>query len=154
MRVRADLRLLRHTRWQGHVVRFVAGGLVTVATGLIAKTMGPVIGGLFLAFPAIFPIGLVTTERLQNREAGPAARGARARRAGICEAIGAAAGCLGLLAFALVLWRGLDAAGHRWPVRLAFAAASVAWAVLAFGGWSVRRPLTHLVSRVLPRASA
>jgi hypothetical protein len=31
------------------------GGLVTVITGIVAKNWGPVIGGLFLAFPAIFP---------------------------------------------------------------------------------------------------
>jgi len=148
MRVHPDLELLRHTQWHGHVVRFVAGGLVTVATGLIAKAAGPVIGGLFLAFPAIFPIGLATTERLQNREAGPGARGDRARRAAICEAVGAAAGCVGLAAFAALVWHGLD----RWPAPLAFTAATVAWAAFAFAGWAVRRLLVTLLAHDRARA--
>jgi len=143
MKVKADLGLLRHTHWQGHLLRFVAGGLVTVATGLIAKAFGPVAGGLFLALPAIFPVGLATTERLQNREAGPAARGHRARRAGICEAVGAAAGCVGLVAFALVAWVGLD----RWPVPLTLALATLGWAIFAFASWALRRSLGNATWR-------
>jgi len=149
MKVRPDAEPLRHTHWQGHLLRFVAGGVVTVVTGLIAKAFGPVVGGLFLALPAIFPVGLATTERLQNDEAGPGARGDRARRAGICEAVGAAAGCVGLAAFAIVAWRGLG----RWPVPLVFAAATAAWALFAFAAWAVRRALVNLV-RVQTRAQA
>lgn len=150
MRVRADAGMLRHTDWQGHLLRFVAGGLVTVATGLVAKAFGPVVGGLFLALPAIFPVGLATTERLQNREAGPGARGARARRAGICEAVGAAAGCAGLVAFAVVAWRGLE----RWPVPIAFALATVAWGGFAFSAWALRRSLVTLMWQRHARARA
>jgi hypothetical protein len=35
-------------------LRFVLGGLATIVAGLIAEHWGPVVGGLFLAFPAIF----------------------------------------------------------------------------------------------------
>ena len=144
MRVRPDLAPLRQTQWHGHVLRFAAGGLATVATGLVAKALGPVVGGLFLAFPAIFPIGLATAERLQDRQAGPGARGDRARRAGICQAVGAAAGCVGLAAFAMVAWSTLG----RWPVPVAFAAATLAWVACAFGAWAARRLLVDIPGRV------
>jgi hypothetical protein len=35
-------------------LRFVLGGLATIVAGLIAEHWGPLVGGLFLAFPAIF----------------------------------------------------------------------------------------------------
>ena len=34
---------------------FFFGGLITAVAGVIAQRFGPIIGGLFLAFPAIFP---------------------------------------------------------------------------------------------------
>jgi hypothetical protein len=46
---------LGQTRWYEYLVRFLLGGAMTVVAGLIAARFGPVIGGLFLAFPAIFP---------------------------------------------------------------------------------------------------
>jgi hypothetical protein len=140
MRVRVDPAPLRQTHWQGHLLRFVLGGLVTVATGLVAKGFGPKVGGLFLAFPAIFPVGLAMIERLQNREAGRGARGDRARRAAIAEAVGAAAGSVGMAAFASALWFGLDG----WPLAASFAIALLAWAVMALASWAIRRPLMNV----------
>jgi uncharacterized protein DUF3147 len=55
MRIEADFSSLKQSNFREHVVRFVLGGAVTVAAGLIALRWGPVIGGLFMAFPAIFP---------------------------------------------------------------------------------------------------
>ena len=46
---------LREAKWHEYAIRFFFGGLITVATGLIANKFGPAVGGLFLAFPAIFP---------------------------------------------------------------------------------------------------
>jgi hypothetical protein len=68
------------------------GGAVTVGTGLIAEKWGPAIGGLFLALPAILSIGIALIVRLQNRKAGPGARGDRARRAAVLETTGTSAG--------------------------------------------------------------
>jgi hypothetical protein len=34
-------------------LRFVLGGLATIVARLIAEHWGPVVGGLFLAFPAM-----------------------------------------------------------------------------------------------------
>ena len=147
MRVRLDLAPLRHTRWTGHLLRFLAGGLVTVATGLVAEGLGPVPGGLFLALPAIFPIGLTMIERLENRQVAGGARGDRARRAAIAEAVGAAAGSIGLVAFAVALSLGLP----RWPPAVSFAAATLAWTATALGSWAIRRPLAELVRAHLRR---
>src|SRR5262249_16917747 len=43
---------LRNARWWQFAVRFVLGGAVTACTGLVAQHWGPIIGGLFLSFPA------------------------------------------------------------------------------------------------------
>jgi hypothetical protein len=54
---------LGQTRWYEYLVRFVLGGAMTVVAGLIAARFGPVIGGLFLAFPAIFPASATLIEK-------------------------------------------------------------------------------------------
>ena len=54
---------LRQTGWYGYFVRFVLGGAMTVVAGLIATRFGPVIGCLFLAFPAIFPASATLIEK-------------------------------------------------------------------------------------------
>src|SRR5579884_81328 len=64
---------LRQTRWHEYAVRFAAGGFITAATGIIAKKFGPTIGGLFLAFPAIFPASATLIEKhelLKKRKHG------------------------------------------------------------------------------------
>jgi len=48
---------LRETSFTEYAVRFLFGGACTVGAGLVAKRFGPAAGGLFLAFPAIFPAG-------------------------------------------------------------------------------------------------
>jgi hypothetical protein len=55
--LKVDLSSLRETKPHEYAMRFVFGGVCTVLAGLIAKRFGPTIGGLFLAFPAIFPAG-------------------------------------------------------------------------------------------------
>lgn len=71
MVVRLHLSALRQSRWYEIVLRILFGGIATVLTGLIAKASGPVVAGLFLAFPAIFPstatlIEKHTKERLRR----------------------------------------------------------------------------------------
>ena len=55
MKVHADFSALRRTKWYEYAIRFLFGGIITAITGMIAKKFGPQVGGLFLAFPAIFP---------------------------------------------------------------------------------------------------
>jgi len=46
--------------------RFVFGGMVTALAGLVADHYGPILGGLFLAFPGIFPAGVSLVEKHKN----------------------------------------------------------------------------------------
>jgi hypothetical protein len=131
VRIRFDPRPLKESHFSGHALRFAMGGAVTVATGLVAKGWGPVVGGLFLALPAILPSGIALLARLHNRQAGPGARGDRARRAAVLEATGASAGALGLVAFALVGW----ASFGRWPAWLTLTVATAAWCAVAWLAW-------------------
>jgi hypothetical protein len=68
MRIEFDFSALKRTRWYEYALRFFFGGAVTVATGLIAKYYGPVLGGFFLAFPAIFPASATLVEKHEAGE--------------------------------------------------------------------------------------
>jgi hypothetical protein len=54
MVVRLNFAALKQAKPYEYVVRFTLGGLTAVAAGLVADHLGPAMGGLFLAFPAIF----------------------------------------------------------------------------------------------------
>jgi hypothetical protein len=139
MRLRLRFDSLRETTPMEYARHFVAGGLVTVAASLIAQRYGPVIGGLFLAFPGIFPpsISLVAKHK-REREAAQGFVGARAARGeASVEAAGASAGAAGLGAFGLVLWKGLP--GH--PLALVLLVAVVAWALVSYSMWWLREKM-------------
>jgi hypothetical protein len=107
MRVTFDFSALAKTRWYEYGVRFLFGGAITVIAGLLAKQFGPVFGGLFLAFPAIFPASATLVEkheRQKKRKAG-IVNTARGREAAALDAWGAAMGSLGLVCFALLVWK-------------------------------------------------
>lgn len=106
MMIRIDLVGLRRTKWWDYAIRFLFGGLITVAAGLIAQYWGPRIGGLFLAFPAIFPAGAALVEKHETQRKNPAGlQGVvRGREAAALDAAGAAFGSIGLIGFALVVW--------------------------------------------------
>jgi hypothetical protein len=127
---------LRQTRWYEYLVRFGLGGAMTVIAGLIAARFGPVIGGLFLAFPAIFPASATLIEkhvRERKEKAGlPGSR--RGKEAAALDAVGAALGSFGLAAFGFVIWLMI---GHSPPCALILAAAS--WIAVALLAWQVRR---------------
>ena len=127
---------LRQTRWYEYLVRFVLGGAMTVVAGLIAARFGPVIGGLFLAFPAIFPASATLIEkhvRERKEKAGlPGAR--RGKEAAALDAAGAVLGSFGLAAFGLVIWLIIMRSG-AWALVLA----AISWFAVALLGWRVRR---------------
>ena len=136
MIVKAKLSRLRQTEWWEWVVRFVFGGVVTVLAGVIAKEFGPVVGGLFLAFPGIFPAGVTLVERHEKkkkREQGY--RGTpRGREVSAVLAAGAVAGSIGLLAFAGAVWW----FATRVPAWQMLALAALAWAGLSVLAWYAR----------------
>ncbi|HWO35972.1 MAG TPA: DUF3147 family protein [Candidatus Acidoferrum sp.] len=107
MRVTIDLSALAGTRWYEYGVRFLFGGAITVIAGLLAKRFGPVFGGLFLAFPAIFPASATLVEkheREKKRTAG-IVNTRRGRQAAALDARGATIGSMGLICFALLVWK-------------------------------------------------
>jgi hypothetical protein len=120
-----------------YLTRFLFGGIVTVVAALIARHYGPIIGGLFLAFPGIFAPGLSMTEtHAIERKAKAGAHGTLfARAEASVEAAGASAGALGLAAFALVLWKGLPT--HSLPLILPLAGA--AWLAVSVLLWWLRK---------------
>jgi hypothetical protein len=137
MRVSLNLSALRKTKWYEYVVRFIFGGTITVLAGVIAKQYGPTLGGLFLAFPAIFPAGATLVEkheRERKRKAG-IRQTKRGRQAAALDAYGAALGAAGLLCFGLVVWQLLP--GHS--LVLVLATATTAWTIVSILLWRVRK---------------
>jgi len=140
MIVSANANGLHQTRWYEYAGRFLFGGAMTVAAYLIAKRFGPVIGGLFLAFPAIFPASATLInnhekKRKQNKGLDPACRG---RHAAGADAAGTAMGSIGLAVFAILVWIFIPRA-TSW---LILPAALAAWIFTAATVWFVwkRRP--------------
>jgi hypothetical protein len=139
-----NLRPLRESKAREVALRFLFGGASTVFAALVATRFGPVIGGLFLAFPAIFPAGatLIVTrekERLAKIGADGAIRG---RLAASIDAQGAMIGCAGLIAFALILWKYLP----RQNAALVVIAAGAAWFMVSYMIWAI--PYRRLKRRI------
>jgi Protein of unknown function (DUF3147) len=123
-------------------VRFVFGGSVCVIAGLIAEKYGPTVGGLFLAFPAIFPAGasLIEAHEKMHKQRIGANGTVRGRLLAALDALGATLGCAGLVAFAVVFWLWLP----RSPELLVFCLATLAWLTAAVGAWLLWRRIHRL----------
>ncbi|MGA7626292.1 MAG: DUF3147 family protein [Candidatus Acidiferrales bacterium] len=137
MRISAGFSALKQTRWYQLAVRFFFGGAITVATGLLAKHYGPVFGGLFLAFPAIFPASatLVEKHEREGRQRAGILYTIRGRQSAALDARGAAIGSLGLIGFAIVVWKFLA----RWNGPLTLFVALAVWLGIAILIWRLRR---------------
>lgn len=138
---------LKTTSWWEHLIRFIFGGAITVIATLLARKYGPAFGGLFLAFPAIFPASatmLERHERMEKEEKGVEA-GNRGGDAAALEARGAAIGSLALMIFAVFLWLLL-------PVTSAWilVGAAVLWLVAAAAFWAIRKYRRRLVEIFMP----
>ncbi len=107
MPIKVDFSTLRQTQWHDYAVRFLFGGLITAFAGIIAKKFGPGIGGLFLAFPAIFPASatLIEKHEKEKRESLGLKGAARGRNVAIIDAAGSSMGSVGLFVFAIVVWQ-------------------------------------------------
>jgi uncharacterized protein DUF3147 len=138
MIVRFHPSALRDIRWYQYAVRFALGGAMTAIAGFIAARFGPVIGGLFLAFPAIFPASATLIEKhVRERKEKAGLSGARrGREAAALDAAGAVVGSIGLAAFAVVIWLGIERSAP-----LALLLATAVWLVVAIAAWLVRRRL-------------
>jgi len=138
MPIKLKASALSQTRWYEYLVRFVLGGAATVVAGIIAEHFGPAVGGLFLAFPAIFCASATLIEKHEReRKAKRGLQGGdRGRGAAALDAAGAAWGSLALAAFAAIMWvtatRG---------AAVSLLAASVVWLLCAAALWLLRRKL-------------
>jgi hypothetical protein len=142
------------------IVRFLIGGIVVSLFATLGDVLRPKsfaglfgpapsagpkcfamsparIGGLFLAFPAIFPAGASLIESHEKRrKAKIGCDGTnRGRLAASVDSAGAALGCVGLCVFALILWWGIPR--HNAYAVITFA--SIVWVCLSSTLWSLRR---------------
>ena len=137
MLIKFDTRALHRIKAHDYAIRFILGGVACVATGLIAHRFGPVIGGLFLAFPAVFPASatLVESQEREKKAKAGIAFSYRGRLSAALDARGATMGALALCVFAAVLWKGLP----KSQPALVLTAATLSWAVCAGTLWRLRR---------------
>ncbi|MBV8772587.1 MAG: DUF3147 family protein [Deltaproteobacteria bacterium] len=139
MRIQISPSPLFKTRWYEYATRFVLGGLITVCAGLIAEKWGPSVGGLFLAFPAIFPASatLIEKHERQSKQAKGLAGDDRAKNAAAIDAAGASIGSIGLLAFAFV--GSVFLPDRSAPLVLLFA--TLAWFLVSVTFWRLRKAM-------------
>jgi hypothetical protein len=135
MKIQVNLSALGQSRWYEYLSRFIFGGIATALAGVIADKCGPTIGGLFLAFPAIFPASATLIEshekKRKRRTAGHGTM--RGKKAAASDAAGAAAGAFGLMAFALTVWKLIE----RLPLWATLIAAVVVWFVVSVSAWRI-----------------
>lgn len=133
MIIKFDFSALQKTKWYEYAIRFLFGGAVTVAAGLIAKYYGPVLGGLFLAFPAILPASATLIEKHETEKKLKAgiSETIRGRQAAALDARGAAVGCIGLASFAFIVWKLLPGGN----ATLVLFAALAVWIVISVLVW-------------------
>ena len=120
MKPRLSLDKLADVKPWEYAVRFAFGGVVTVITGLLAKHLGPVVAGMFLAFPAILPASLTLVKQHEGRKkAADDARGARV-------------GAVGLVAFAAVVML----TATSWSAAAVLVVATLAWLAVSLVVWT------------------
>jgi hypothetical protein len=137
MTIQVDLSALTKSKWYEYAVRFLFGGAITVVAGLLAKRYGPVFGGLFLAFPAIFPasVTLVEKHEREKKQKAGISKTIRGRQAAALDARGAAIGSIGLACFALVVWKLLPI----WSGPATLLAALAIWIGASILIWRLRK---------------
>jgi hypothetical protein len=137
MRVTIDTSGLGQTKWYQYAVRFLFGGLITAIAGMIAKKFGPAVGGLFLAFPAIFPASatLIEKHEKEKKEKEGLHGTEGGRKAASVDAAGSAMGSLGLLIFAWLIWRFIPQ-HSAWVV---LTSATLAWLSISVLVWHARK---------------
>jgi len=151
MLVKVNPAAIHRSRWYEYAIRFLFGGLITAATGIIASRFGPAVGGLFLAFPAIFPASATLLEKHERKKTEKLGLYGtrRARDAASVDAAGSSIGSIGLFAFASIVLSLLPT--HRpWVVLLL---ATVCWLTISVSFWFLRKR-RNLLTRSLTRKAA
>lgn len=151
MIVKSNLAGLRESTWRENLIRFAGGGIATVVAGLVGWKWGAAVGGLFLAFPAIFPASVTLVEKHQiKRKREKGLRGElRGADVAAADAIGTALGSLGLLAFAMTT---AFCIRHLSP-WFVLSGGALVWFLVAFLIWLARKRRKVLFRSVLSRES-
>jgi hypothetical protein len=104
---------------------------------VIAKKFSPTVGGLFLAFPSTFPTSATLVDKHEKEKKTQAGQDGRVRGclAANLDARGAAMGSLGLIAFALIIWRFL---GQR-SAGIVLGVGTAIWFTVSILLWCGRR---------------
>jgi hypothetical protein len=92
-------------------LRFAFGASASILASVAGLVFSPVVGGMFLAFPAILPATLTLLEKKDDTEAA------------VHDVRGALLGSFGMIAFACVA----AAAFTRWPAGIVLFGAAAAW---------------------------
>ena len=137
MLIKFDWAALSETKAHEYITRFLLGGATCVVTGLMAKAFGPVVGGLFLAFPAIFPASATLVEQHERERKAQAGIEftLRGRLSAALDARGASMGAIALTCFAVIVWKRITS----WNAIFTLATAMAAWVILATAIWRLRR---------------
>jgi len=141
MVVKAKLLALKEGTLSEYLTRFALGGLETVVAGFVAVLAGPAVGGLMLAFPAIFCASATLIEKHEReRKEQQGLYGARrGKQAAALDATGAAWGSVAMGAFGLTVL--LLAQGS--PL-LCLLGALLVWLVVAVALFYLRRECRHV----------
>jgi hypothetical protein len=135
MKIQVNLSALGQSRWYEYLTRFVFGGIATALAGIVADKCGPVVGGLFLAFPAIFPATatLIDNHEEKRKQRVGAGGHARGRKAAALDASGAVCGAFGLMVFAVMVWK-LISPEPLWATLLL---AVLGWGIVSVCFWRI-----------------
>lgn len=136
VRIGTDFSKLKSVKPSAWATRFLFGAALTLVFSLTSKWAGPVIGGLFLAFPGIYGPGSSFVEKKEEERKSKAGIDGTlsARKLTSAHAVGASAGAIGLLAFSAIAWLGLP----RFGLAKSLAAATLAWFAVSFAAWALR----------------
>ena len=139
MKITIGLSGLAQTKPLEFLLRFLFGGIVTALAGLVASTFGPVIGGLFLAFPSIFPATATLIEKHEEKKRQH--EGMHGRYVATCaagaDAAGAAMGTIGLFVFGMFVWQ----SSESFAIWIVLTTAAIAWFAVAVTIWIIRKKL-------------
>jgi len=137
MKPRASISSLKRTTFKEYAIRFVFGGIVAVVAGMIGKAYGPVVGGLFLAFPAIFPAAATLIDKRESDKEESAGGDGEVRgiQAAGVDAVGTALGSLGLIAFGAVVYL----CSTHLPPAVVLSIALVCWFIVSITAWIIRQ---------------
>jgi len=113
---KVDVGAIKKHKPSDYLLRFGFGAAIALAAGLIGMKFGPIVGGVFLGFPAILPASLTLIEKKDGKEEAS------------IDSVGAVLGAVAMIAFAvavILFARGLG-------VVASLAVALVVWLVAAF----------------------